>query len=205
MDDPPRYASAYGDPDDLADEIDRAYGADVARRFRAHIASRDVVDALSGADVAAAVMASRDELAAIADRLRADPALRDAMLAEVERDIDAPADPDGVGRLLRVRDWLNGLDPPGRTTGARRLRAALRARGPHPVRPDPCRVRPPQDCAGGRGRPRATAPARRDDCPGRCPRRCPRLREPARMRGSPSSSTTTPGTTPCATRRSSRG
>ena len=204
MDDPPRYVSAYGDPDDLADEIDRAYGADVARRFRAHIASRDVVDALSGADVAAAVMASRDELAAIADRLRADPALRDAMLAEVERDIDAPADPDGVGRLLRVRDWLNGLDPPGRTTGARRLRAALRARGPHPVRPDPCRVRPPQDCAGGRGRPRATAPARRDDCPGRCPRRCPRLREPARMRGSPSSSTTTPGTTHCATRRSSR-
>ena len=80
MDDPPRYVSAYGDPDDLADEIDRAYGADVARRFRAHIASRDVVDALSGADVAAAVMASRDELAAIADRLRADPALRDAML-----------------------------------------------------------------------------------------------------------------------------
>jgi hypothetical protein len=35
------------------------------------------------------------------------------MLADVERDIDDAADPDRIARLLRVRDWLEGLDPTG--------------------------------------------------------------------------------------------
>jgi hypothetical protein len=113
MSNPPRYVAVYGETNDIADAIDRAYGAHVARRFRAHIAARDVVDALSGADFTTAVMAQRDELAAIADALRADPALRAAMLADVERDIDDAADPDRIARLLRVRDWLEGLDPTG--------------------------------------------------------------------------------------------
>jgi hypothetical protein len=86
---PPRYVTAYGNPDDLAREIERAYGADTARRFRDHVAARDAIDeALSPtADVAAAVMAQRDELARIAAGLRADPALRDSMLMTNDDDV----------------------------------------------------------------------------------------------------------------------
>jgi hypothetical protein len=105
MTDPPRFVTAYGDAADLAGAVDHAYGDGAGDGLRA----RDVVEGLPDAELAADVMAQRERLAPIADRLRAEPAVREAMLADVERDLAEAVDPDRIARLLRMRDWLDGL------------------------------------------------------------------------------------------------